>query len=72
MNELSDRIKKRREELKLSKTEIAKAANSSVTMVSKWEAGMGMGFDYAARIAEKLNVSLEWLYSVEMILVRHV
>ena len=23
---------------------------------------MGMGFDYAARIAEKLDVSLEWLY----------
>ncbi|PSW48367.1 helix-turn-helix transcriptional regulator [Photobacterium leiognathi subsp. mandapamensis] len=59
---MSDRIKQRREELKLSKTEVAKAANSSVTMVSKWEAGMGMGFDYAARVAEKLNVSLEWLY----------
>ncbi|HCE1635766.1 TPA: helix-turn-helix transcriptional regulator [Vibrio parahaemolyticus] len=62
MNEIGNRLKERRIELKLSKSELARAAQSSVTMVSKWESGMGMGFDYAARIAEKLDVSLEWLY----------
>lgn len=59
---MGDRIKLRREELGLSKTELAKAAGSSITMVSKWEAGMTMGIEYAAKICEKLEVSLIWLY----------
>lgn len=62
MNEMGDRIKMRREELSLSKTDLAKAAGSSITMVSKWEAGMTMGIEYAANICEKLDISLIWLY----------
>ncbi|MFD1876450.1 helix-turn-helix domain-containing protein [Vibrio chagasii] len=62
MNSMGERIKMRREELNLSKTELAKAAGSSITMVSKWEAGMTMGIEYAARICEKLDVSFDWLY----------
>jgi len=65
MNNISVRLKKRREELGLSKTAIAKAADCSVTMVAKWESGVGMGLEYAARVSKKLNVSLEWLYSGE-------
>lgn len=62
MNKMGDRIRMRREELALSKTELAKAAGSSITMVSKWEAGMTMGIEYAAKICEKLDISLIWLY----------
>ncbi|MCL9783638.1 helix-turn-helix domain-containing protein [Vibrio sp. S4M6] len=59
---MGDRIKMRREELKLSKTELAQAAECSITMVSKWEKGMTMGIEFAARLCEKLDVSLNWLY----------
>ena len=62
MNDIGTRIKMRRTELNLSKTALAQAAKCSLTMVSKWEAGMTMGIEYAARICEKLDVSLEWLY----------
>ena len=57
MNELGLRLKKRRVELGLSKTELAKSAQCSVTMISKWESGAKIGLDYAARVSEKLNVS---------------
>ena len=52
----------RREEIGLSKTDLARAADCSITMVSKWEAGMSMGIEYAAKICEKLDISLVWLY----------
>jgi len=62
MNELGLRLKKRRVELGLSKTELAKSAQCSVTMISKWESGAKIGLDYAARVSEKLNVSLQWIH----------
>ena len=62
MIEISKRIKERRVALGMTKTDIALYVGCSVTMVSKWEDGVGIGLHYAAKLAEKLEVSLSWLH----------
>ena len=60
-NSMSDRLRSRRNELGLSKAELARRANICHTIVSKIENGKHIYSRYAFDLADALEVNVDWL-----------
>ncbi len=58
---IAERIKQARENMAISKAELARRVNVSRASVSMWEDGKNVSFANILKIAEVLNVEPEWL-----------
>jgi transcriptional regulator with XRE-family HTH domain len=64
---IGQRIKQRREELKLTQPNLAKRINKSPQVISNWERGYTptINYDDVAKLAEALSIEPNWLLGVD-------
>ena len=66
MNKFAERFKELRLEKGLAQKELAKLLGVARSAVCYWETGQRIpGFDYAVKIAQFFNVSLDYLAGLE-------